>query len=79
MLANESIAILELTDAVPALADALLDLAETLELGGKSGQPAIERALELFETKGNVVMVAGHSASRRPPERRLAIDLGHTS
>jgi tetratricopeptide (TPR) repeat protein len=56
-LATEAVALLDPTDALPAKAEALLDRAETTYLIGRNARPELERALGLFERKGNVVMV----------------------
>jgi hypothetical protein len=56
-LADEAVALLEPTDALSAQAEALLDRAETMRLIGGNPRPELERALGLFERKGNVVMV----------------------
>lgn len=39
-----------------AHADALLDLAEVLALAGQDARAELERALALYEQKGNLVM-----------------------
>ena len=56
-LAAEAVALLDPTDALPAKAEALLDRAETTHLLGRDARPELERALRLFDCKGNVVMV----------------------
>jgi DNA-binding SARP family transcriptional activator/tetratricopeptide (TPR) repeat protein len=55
-LAREGVALAEQTDAVNQHAQALLDLAEVLHVGDRSGEarPLVERALSLYEQKGNV-------------------------
>ncbi len=57
LLAREAVALAERTDALNNRAKALLDLAEVLQLGGKSVEAvsSIELALEQFERKGNLV------------------------
>jgi tetratricopeptide (TPR) repeat protein len=58
-LAHEAVALAERTDSLDLQGDALRDLAEVLELGGKVAEavPALERALAVCERKGNLVMV----------------------
>jgi ATP/maltotriose-dependent transcriptional regulator MalT len=57
-LAREAVAFAEQSDFLNGHAEALMDLAEVLELAGKSDQTAgvIDQALELYERKGNIVM-----------------------
>jgi tetratricopeptide (TPR) repeat protein len=55
-LAREAVALAEKTDMLNVHADALLDLAYVLALTGKDGRPELERALALYEQKGNLVM-----------------------
>jgi tetratricopeptide (TPR) repeat protein len=57
-LAREAIAVGEETDMINAQGDAYGDFAEVLTLAGKrdEARAALDRALELFERKGNVVM-----------------------
>jgi tetratricopeptide (TPR) repeat protein len=56
-LAREAAALLEHSDALDPRGKTLLDLAEVLALVGRREEAADEarRALELFETKGNLV------------------------
>jgi class 3 adenylate cyclase len=56
-LAREAVGIAERTDFVTIHADACVDLAETLELAGRSDEAAeaSHRALDLYERKGNLV------------------------
>ena len=56
-LAREAVGIAERTDFVTIHGDACVDLAETLELAGRSdeAQEALRRALDLYERKGNLV------------------------
>jgi class 3 adenylate cyclase/tetratricopeptide (TPR) repeat protein len=56
--ACEAVDFAERSDFVNAHADALLDLAEVLELGGKTGDAAdrVKQALALYERKGNLLM-----------------------
>jgi DNA-binding SARP family transcriptional activator len=55
-LADEAVALASATDAVNQHARVLLDRAEVLQLGGFAQRAAVdaERALELFDAKGNV-------------------------
>ncbi|PWU25361.1 MAG: adenylate/guanylate cyclase domain-containing protein [Candidatus Rokuibacteriota bacterium] len=57
-LMREALALLEQTDALNEQAEARMDLAEVLEVGGKTKEAftALEQALGLYERKGNVVM-----------------------
>jgi tetratricopeptide (TPR) repeat protein len=55
-LAREAVALAEDTDMLNAHADALLDLAEVLALGGRDARAELDRALVLYERKGNLVM-----------------------
>jgi class 3 adenylate cyclase/tetratricopeptide (TPR) repeat protein len=55
-LAREAVALGAETDMLNAHADALIDLAEVLALGGRDTRPELERALALYERKGNLVM-----------------------
>jgi class 3 adenylate cyclase/tetratricopeptide (TPR) repeat protein len=59
-LVHEAIVVAETTDNLWAQADARLDLAEVLELGGgrQEAVAEVERALELFERKGHVTGAA---------------------
>jgi tetratricopeptide (TPR) repeat protein len=56
-LAREAVAIAEQTDALNDRGDALSDLAEVLQLAGHAADAAneLEKALTLYEQKGNVV------------------------
>jgi tetratricopeptide (TPR) repeat protein len=55
--AREALRLAEQTDDINSQGRALMDLAEVLELAGRSKDAVavVERALELFERKGNVV------------------------
>jgi class 3 adenylate cyclase/tetratricopeptide (TPR) repeat protein len=67
-LAREAVALLEGTDALNERGDALVDLADVLELVGRSGSESfdpLERALEVYERKENIV-------SARKVRERLA-------
>jgi class 3 adenylate cyclase/tetratricopeptide (TPR) repeat protein len=57
-LAREAVAIGEGTDMLNGQGDAYADLAEVLQLNGKAGDAAaaLERALDCYERKGNIVM-----------------------
>jgi len=57
-LAREAVALAEQTNTVSFHGDALMDLAEVLELTGRREEAAtaLEQALALYERKGNVVM-----------------------
>jgi tetratricopeptide (TPR) repeat protein len=55
-LARKAVALAAETDMLNARADALVDLAEVLALGGKDGRAELEQALALYERKGNLVM-----------------------
>jgi tetratricopeptide (TPR) repeat protein len=56
-LAREAVAIIAETDWLNLRGDALLDLAEVLDLAGKPDEaaPRIAEALHLYEQKGNIV------------------------
>jgi class 3 adenylate cyclase/tetratricopeptide (TPR) repeat protein len=56
-LAREAVALAEKTDSLNLQGDALVDLAEVLRLGGQRQQAtaSLERALALYEAKGNLV------------------------
>jgi DNA-binding SARP family transcriptional activator len=56
-LAREATAVAGETDFLVLRADALMDLAEVLRLGGREGEsaPVVRQALELYEQKGNAV------------------------
>ena len=55
-LAREAVALAEETDMLNAHADALIDLAEVLALAGQDARAELDRALALYERKGNLVM-----------------------
>ena len=55
-LAREAVGFAAETDMLNAHADALIDFAEVLALGGKDARAELDRALELYERKGNLVM-----------------------
>ncbi len=55
-LVREAVALAEETDMLNAHADALLDLAEVLALAGQDARAELDRALALYERKGNLVM-----------------------
>ena len=57
-LAREAVTIGEGTDMLNGQGDAYADLAEVLQLSGKAGEAAaeLERALDRYERKGNLVM-----------------------
>jgi tetratricopeptide (TPR) repeat protein len=57
-LAREAVAILNPTQSLDSRAESLVDLGTVLELVGKpdDARAALERALDLYERKGNVVM-----------------------
>jgi ATP/maltotriose-dependent transcriptional regulator MalT len=59
-LAHEAIAIAEETDALNFQGDAFCDLAEVLAAAGRGGEAAVEleHALERYERKRNLAMVA---------------------
>ena len=59
-LANEAVTLAGTGDFLLAHADALMDLAEVLRLGGdfRAAASAIEEAGDLFEKKGNVIAAA---------------------
>ena len=63
-LAREASALVEATDDVNMHADTLVDLAEVLRTEGEhdGARAALDRAIELYEAKGNVV---GAEAARR--------------
>ena len=56
-LARDAIAFVEQSDFLPFHAEALLDLAEILLLAGRAEEkpPVLEKAVRLWEEKGNVV------------------------
>ena len=58
-LAREAVRLLQETDALTAKARFSLDMAEILQAAGKPGEAveAVERAIELFDRKGNAVGV----------------------
>src|SRR5205823_10200396 len=57
-LAREAVEMIESTDWLNLRADTMMDLAEVLELAGKTSDATgqLEQALALYERKGNVVM-----------------------
>jgi tetratricopeptide (TPR) repeat protein len=55
-LAREAVALAEETDMLNAHADALIDLAEVLALAGRDARAELDRALALYDLKGNLVM-----------------------
>jgi hypothetical protein len=59
-LAREAFAIAEATDFVNDRADALIDLSHVLEASGRCDEAvsAVSGALDLYESKGNVVAAA---------------------
>jgi predicted ATPase/class 3 adenylate cyclase len=69
-LAREAVALADSTDALNVKGAAFMDLAEVLRLSGRGGEaiPIAERAVALFDQKGNVV-----SAERA---RRTLTELG---
>jgi tetratricopeptide (TPR) repeat protein len=75
-LAREAVPFAEQTDALAALGDALMDLAEVVELAGRREEAAAEteKALSLYQRKGNLVMAERARTrlaeiSAPPPER----------
>jgi class 3 adenylate cyclase/tetratricopeptide (TPR) repeat protein len=56
-LAQEAVAVMDATDQLAQVADAHADLADVLQLAGKSegARSEFERALELYERKGHLV------------------------
>jgi tetratricopeptide (TPR) repeat protein len=54
-LAREAVALAEETDMLNAHADALIDLAEVLARAGQDARAELDRALALYERKGNLV------------------------
>ncbi len=63
-LAREAVAIAEATDAVNLLADALADLARVLDAASErdAATAANQRALDLYERKGNLSALGRHAA-----------------
>jgi hypothetical protein len=55
-LVREAVALAEETDMLNSHADALIDLAEVLALAGQDPRAELDRALALYEQKGNLVM-----------------------
>ena len=55
-LAREAVALAAETDMLNAHAGALIDLAEVHALAGQDARAALERALALYEHKGNLVL-----------------------
>jgi class 3 adenylate cyclase/tetratricopeptide (TPR) repeat protein len=78
-LARESVELSFKTDCVNMQADALVDLAETLRLLGRHGETddILQRAIELYERKGNVVSATAVRASV-VPEQPVEVDSGGT-
>ena len=71
-LARQAVAFAEQSDFLNGHAEALMDLAEVLELAGKPDQAAasIDQALALYERKGNIVMAErarARGAVAQPP------------
>jgi hypothetical protein len=62
-LVREAVALAEETDMLNTHADALIDLAEVLALAGQDARVELDRALALYERKGNLV-VAERARSR---------------
>ena len=64
-LAREAVAIGDEAEIIDSLADALMDLAEVLELADRREEAAgeVEKALSLYERKGNDVMVGRAQAT----------------
>jgi len=71
-LASEAIAYIEDSDFIPVHAQALMDLEEVLRLGGRpsEGVPILDRAVRLWEQKGNVV-AAAHARARKARAQRF--------
>jgi tetratricopeptide (TPR) repeat protein len=59
-LGRAAVALAEKSDFLPAHADALMDLAEVMQLAGRpeEARPAVEEAVRLYGEKGNVVSAA---------------------
>jgi tetratricopeptide (TPR) repeat protein len=55
-LVREAVALAEETDMLNAHADALIDLADVLALAAQDPRAELDRALALYERKGNLVM-----------------------
>jgi tetratricopeptide (TPR) repeat protein len=55
-LARAAVALAEETEMLNAHADALIDLTEVLALAGQDASAELNRALALYERKGNLVM-----------------------
>jgi hypothetical protein len=55
-LAREAVALAAETDMLNAHADALLDIADVLALADQDARKELDRALALYERKGNLVM-----------------------
>ncbi len=66
-LAREAVALIDPTDLLNDRADVLLDLAEVLQRGGRAAEAGRirERALALYEAKGNLVSAARARALAR--------------
>ena len=72
-LARHAVELARQTDFVNMLADALVDLAETLSLLGRDGESRapLAEAIGLYEAKGNVVSAAAaRGRLDRTPEAR---------
>jgi class 3 adenylate cyclase/tetratricopeptide (TPR) repeat protein len=76
-LARESVELSSRTDCVNMQADALVDLAETLRLLGRPGETAdiLQRAIELYERKGNIVSATAVRTSVEP-DQPVEVDSG---
>src|SRR5205823_6883894 len=72
-LAREAVSLLGQTDMLNSHANALTDLAEVLALTGRpeAALPDLERAVGLFERKGNAVQ-AGRARAALPALREAA-------
>jgi class 3 adenylate cyclase/tetratricopeptide (TPR) repeat protein len=74
-LARESVKLAFQTDCLNMQGDAFVDLAETLRLLGRAGEASeiLEKAVDLYERKGNVVSA---SAARKhiAPAQRVEVD-----
>jgi len=71
-LAREAVAVGSKADMINSLGDAHLDLAEVLELAGRREEAAVEleKALALYERKGNLVL------AERPRARLAELSIG---
>jgi DNA-binding SARP family transcriptional activator len=67
-LAREGVAFVEASDFLPVHGDALMDLAQVLRLVGRADEAraTLERAVEIYEEKGNVVAAARARAMLEP-------------